>query len=470
MSVASPSRPHPLRSLALPRVRFRDAALAVAGLAVVLRGLAMTAYAPAFLGYPDTSFYVAAANEGSAEDPFRPAGYAVFLRAAHELGITGTVLLQHLLGLATALLLFLIVRRLGGSQWVALVPAAAVALCGSQVMIEHALLSEPVFTFLVAAALYACVRTLDDGIGWAVAAGLLVGVAVPIRLVAVGLIPVVVLWLLLAVPRRRVLTAVAFALFAGAIPLAWDSVNDFTRTGPYNLYGRVGPFADCKRFDPPSGTSMLCIQTPREYRRSTYHYIFTGGSPAVSYFGHPQGWPEPTAGEVDRIRRFARAAIVGQPLDYARTVAKDSFRYVMPTAWHPPPGDANQTPEELNQYYTSSGWTGTALHRVRAYYGEGVDPVANEPLLEGLRWYERATRFTGVLFLLVLAPALAAPFLLRGRARWGALLLLGVGLALLLVPVATIFYDYRFAIPALGSLAAAGALGARELVVRVRAR
>ena len=470
MSVASPSRARPLRSVALPRVRFRDAAIAVGALALVLRGLAMLSYAPAFLGYPDTSFYVAAANEGSSEDPFRPAGYAVFLRATHELGITGTVAVQHLLGLATALLLFLVVRRLGGSQWVALVPAAAVALCGSQVMIEHALLSEPVFTFLVAAALYACVRALDDGVGWAVAAGLLVGAAVPIRLVAIGAIPVVALWLLLSAPRRRLVLALGFTACAVAIPVAWAAVNDFTRTGPYNLYGRVGPFADCSKFDPPSGTRMLCIDAPDEKRRSTYFYIFTGGSPAVAYFGHPQGYPEPTAGEVDRIRRFARAAILGQPLDYLRTVAKDSVRYVAPEAWRPPPGDATQMPEELNQYYTSSGWTGTAVRRTRAYYGAGVDPSANEPLLEALRVYERFTRFTGVVFLAVLLPALAAPFLLRGRARAGALLLLATGLTLLLVPVATIFYDYRFAIPALGTLAAAAALGARELAVRLRPR
>ncbi|HEX8052914.1 MAG TPA: glycosyltransferase family 39 protein [Thermoleophilaceae bacterium] len=470
MSVASPSRAHPLRGLALPRVRFRDAAIAVSALAVALRGLAMAAYAPAFLGYPDTSFYVAVANEGASEDPFRPGGYPVFLRAVHAFGITGTVLIQHVLGLATAMLLFLIVRRLGGSQWVALVPAAAVALCGSQVMIEHALLSEPLFAFLVAAALYACVRSLDDGIGWAVAAGMLLGAAVPVRLVALGLIPVAAIWLVLASPRRRLLVGLAFTVVAASIPAAWGAVNDFTRTGPYNFYGRVGPFADCHRFDPPSGTRMLCIKSPPDRRGSTYSFIFTGGSPAVAYFGHPQGYPEPTKDDVDRIRRFARAAAIGQPLDYVRTVAKDSFRYLAPEVWRPPPGDATQMPEELNQYFTSSGWTGTAVRRSRAYYGGGVHPTANEPLLEALRVYERGTRFTGLAFVLVLLPALAAPFLLRGRARAGALLLLLCGLALLAVPVATIFYDYRFAIPALGALATAGALGAGEIAGRVRAR
>jgi hypothetical protein len=466
MSVFVPSR---VRTIALPRVSFRQAVIAVAGGAVVLRLLALTAYSPAFLGYPDTSFYLLAADHGEAEDPFRPGGYAAFLRAFHELGISGTVLVQHLLGLATAALLFLTVRRLGASRWVALFPAAAVALCGSQVMIEHALLSEALFTFLLAASVYAAVRSLDDGIGWVLASALLVGAAAPVRIVALGVMPVLALWLLAFSPRRRVLTATAFAVTAAAIPIAWGAVNDYTRTGPYNLYGRVGPFADCREFDPPAGTRMLCPKAPVDKRRSTYHYIFTGGSPAVSYFGHPQGYPEPTRDDVDRIRRFSRAAIAGQPLDYARTVAKDMVRYALPSWWMPPPGDANQMPEELSQYYTTPGWTGSGLSKAQAYYGD-VELRSNGTVMEALRVYERVTRFTGVVFLLLLVPALAAPFLLRGRARAGALLMLGVGLTLLLIPAATIFYDYRFAIPALGAFAAAAALGARPLFTWVRSR
>ena len=464
MSVFVPSR---VRTLALPRVTFRQAALAVAGGAVALRVLALTAYSPAFLGYPDTSFYLAAAEHGEAEDPFRPGGYAAFLRAVHGLGISGTVLVQHLMGLATATLFFLTLRRLGASRALSLVPAAAVALCGSQVMIEHALLSEGLFTFLLAASVYAAVRSLDEGIGWVLASALLIGAAAPVRIVALGVMPVLALWLLAFSPRRRLATVAAFAVTAAAIPVVWSAVNDYTRTGPYNLYGRVGPFADCSKFDPPSGTAMLCPKSPVEKRRSTYAYIFTGGSPAVAYFGHPQGYPEPTRDGVDRIQRFSRAAIAGQPLDYARTVAKDLVRYAAPGWWAPPPGDATQMPEELSQYYTTPGWTGSGLNKAKAYYGD-VQLRSNDTLLEALRVYERVTRFTGVVFLLLLVPAVAAPFLLRGRARAGALLLLGTGAMLLLIPAATIFYDYRFAIPALGAFAAAAALGAPALVRRIR--
>lgn len=497
MSVVSPSppvappsappvgtAPRPVRRARQPGSspsdrRFRRALIALAALALGLRALAMFAWWPAFLGYPDTSFYLAAAAEGPFADPFRPGGYPAFLRVVHELGITGTVLIQHAFGLATAALLFATARRLGASRWAALFPAGAVALCGSQVMIEHALLSEPVFTFLLTAALYACVRAVDDGIGWALAAGLLIGAAAPVRLVAVALIPVMALWLAFALDaprRRRLAAALALGVTAASVPLA-GAVNEretgtfgLTRTGAYNLYGRIGPFADCKRFDPPSGTRPLCSKLPVEDRRSTYYYIFTGGSPAVSWFGHPQGYPEPDEEATNALRRFSRAAIAGQPLDYAELVAKDSFRYVAPGTWAPPPGDASQMPEELSRYYTAPGWGGPALRKARAYYDSDFETLGDAPLLDGLRSYERLTRFSGVAFVLILIPALAAPFLTRGRRRAGALLMLATGLTLLIVPAATIFYDYRFAIPALGTLTMAAALGGREPARRLRAR
>jgi hypothetical protein len=478
-----PSRPQPAAPEQRPSFddrRFRRVVLALVGVAIALRVLAHFAHWPAFLGYPDTSFYLAAAAEGPFADPFRPGGYPAFLRVFHDLGITGTVLLQHALGLAAAALLFAVARRLGASHWTALFPAAAVALCGGQVMIEHALLSESVFVFLLTAALYACVRALDDGIGWAMAAGLLIGAAAPVRLVAVAVIPVLAVWLALALGaplRRRIAAAAVLGVTAASVPVAWMAVNEretgtfgLTRTGAYNLYGRIAPFADCKRFDPPSGTRPLCSRLPPERRRSTYYYIFTGGSPAVAYFGHPQGYPEPDAEATRALRRFSRKAILSQPLDYAEIVARDTFRYVAPGAGAPPPGDATQMPEELSQYYTGPGWAGPALNKARRYYGGEIELMENGTLLEALRGWERLTRFSGALFVAILIPALAAPFVTRGRARAGAVLMLAAGVTLLVVPAATIFYDYRFAIPALGAFATAAALGARPVALRLRSR
>src|SRR5687767_13038198 len=127
-------------------------ALLVAGLG--LRLAFMLAYRPAFVGYSDTAVYISGAKGDLFWDPLRVAGYSAFLRVAHGISaeLSFTTLVQHALGVGTALLLYATVRRVGGSPWMAFVPAAIVLLGGDQVFFEHALLSETLYTFLTAAA------------------------------------------------------------------------------------------------------------------------------------------------------------------------------------------------------------------------------------------------------------------------------------------------------------------------------
>jgi hypothetical protein len=54
--------------------------------------------------------------------------------------------------------------------------------------------------------------------------------------------------------------------------------------------------------------------------------------------------------------------------------------------------------------------------------------------------------------------------------RWALALLVGLQLYLLVFPVATVLYEWRFGIPGLGAAAAAGALGGWSLARRLRDR
>src|SRR4051795_5215845 len=201
--------------LTAPRLRLRvrvgaDRA-ALAGLAAVLAGgvlvraLLMEAWSPAFMGWPDAKSYLDVAHGELFSNVLRPAGYPLFLRSLDGLHASlGVVVgVNHALGLATAVLLFMTVRRLGAPPLLGLVPAVFVALSGDTGFLEHAPLSEPLFTFLVAAAAYAAVRALDDpGLVWPAAAGLALGYATTVRVVGLALLPVFGLWLLLAARRR----------------------------------------------------------------------------------------------------------------------------------------------------------------------------------------------------------------------------------------------------------------------------
>src|SRR4051794_13970641 len=140
--------------------RTRSERVALAALAAVLvaggllRGLLMEAWSPAFMGWPDAKSYLDVAHGELFSNVLRPAGYPLFLRSLDGLhaGLGVVVGVNHALGLATAVVLFATVGRLGAPPVLGLVPAAFVALSGDTGFVEHAPLSEPLFTFLVVGA------------------------------------------------------------------------------------------------------------------------------------------------------------------------------------------------------------------------------------------------------------------------------------------------------------------------------
>jgi hypothetical protein len=462
--------------------RTRSERVALAALAAVLvagallRGLLIEAWSPAFMGWPDAKSYLDVAHGELFSNVLRPAGYPLFLRSLDGLHASlGVVVgVNHALGLATAVLLFMTVRRLGAPPLLGLVPAVFVALSGDTGFLEHAPLSEPLFTFLVAGVAYAAVRAVEDPSAlWPVVVGLALGYATTVRVVGLALLPVFGLWLLLAAPRRvrtaGVAAAAALAVLAAyqVAEYAATGHTGLSRHGDWHLYARAAGFADCSRFRPPPGTAVLCQRAPRADRGTVDEYLFKPRqSPAYRAFGDPFVSSD---AHVAALGRFARAAIVHQPLDYLREVGGDLLRYVAPESLRrygggPSYADLVGRPILANPVYQSQ-----ALASIGAFYG----PVpaayfADEGMLHALRRYEAATRVQGPLMVALALLSLTAPFALRGPARRGALLLALTAWALLVVPVATLEFSARTAIPGLGVLSAAAALGAWGWVTRLR--
>ena len=234
---------------------------------------------------------------------------------------------QHLLGIATAVLLYLAVRRIGGAPWLGLVPAGIVLFGGLEVFVENAALTEPLYIFLTAGGLYAAVWALDSpDPGWAALAGFMLGAGACVRYVGVAILPIVAVWLLVArrdTLRGRLLHSAA--LLAGGVVLIGGYVyaqnqatgyTGLTRGGAWTLYGRVAPFADCSKFTPPPGTSALCESTPPSIRPGQNMYLFNPYSPAIRAFGYPDWGGDRLSSRTDnaKVASFARAAIRGQPL------------------------------------------------------------------------------------------------------------------------------------------------------------
>jgi hypothetical protein len=448
------------------------AALVVAG--VVLRALLTAARSPAFVGYHDTFFYVNAAANDLLGDLIRPAGYAIFLRLAHlpADSLSLTILIQHALGLATALLLFAAVARVAPAAW-GLVPAAVVLLAGPQLFFEHAVMSESLFAFLLAAITYCAVRTLDAGpLPWAYLAGLLAAGAAIVRSLGSLLVAVVLGWLLLATPggwRRRL------GMTAAAALCAWLAIAVYvveakretgavgigmTQLGGLNLYAGAATFADCDRFTPPPRTRALCDPRPPSERPGPYWYWISDRSPGLRRVSDPQ------SDQNAALSAFARAAIVHQPLAYMGKLGTHLSRFWSSDAHYD--RYQGESYDVLADILVHNRWGDTAFI-VRRWYAT-ARPRVREGLLDAMRSYERRTRLEGPALVLLVLLALVGVPLARGARLKAGVLLLALSAAALLGPIASAWFNARFAIPGYGVLAASGAIGAASLWERAARR
>ena len=171
--------------------------LLAAGL--VLRVLAELAYRPA-LFYIDSPRYLFNA------DGMDPVGYKGPLRAILAVANFDTVTaVQHLLGLAMAVVIYVLLRRRGVNRWLAALAMAPVLLDGYQLQSEQSIMPGTWFEALIVAGL--AILLWRPGTGWRrlLAAGVLLGASATVAQVGEALLLPAVLFVLVA--RRRLAAA-----------------------------------------------------------------------------------------------------------------------------------------------------------------------------------------------------------------------------------------------------------------------
>jgi hypothetical protein len=467
-----------LRRFAHDRVLLALAGVLVVGLA--LRVWFTLVWSPAITGYSDSGVYFQDSVESIWTDPIRTQGYSMFLRVLHAITphLLFVTIVQHAMGLIAAVLIFLAVRRCGGPRWLGIVPAAIVALGGDELFIEHAALSDALFTFLIIATLYCAVRVLDGRAWWAALTGLLTGLIVWDRSAGLVMVAVVPLWLLFSAgrPGRRTLAVGALSLAVSlaviGVYIEWreseSGLSGLTTNSAWNLYGRVAPWADCTKFTPPAGTEGLCEAIPVSLRtrHEAGEYIYNSESPAQRLFGLPfliSRYPH----AMELMQKWSEAAILGQPFDYLHAVWLDTVRLFDPGARSY--GDLSadrmirfflfEPPEHRGKNEFVEFWQHTL------YPG---DPPAHHGEIGPLRTWEKITRVDGVWMGILLALCLAGPWVLRGRPRSGMVLFAITAVALLWFPLFASSYDYRYEIPAFPPLVAAGSLAAWGLALKLK--
>jgi hypothetical protein len=180
-------------------------------------------------------------------------------------------------------------------------------------------------------------------------------------------------------------------------------------------------------------------------------YVFEPISPAVKAFGHPYG---PGAQHTSQISAFVRAAIVHQPGDYLSDVWRDLERYYTDDGVRPR-GDGLS----YSYFGTIDLWGQDPLP-LSPYWKTGSAYSVKSGSASALKGYHDHTLIRGPLWLILIALTLLAPAAApKGRLRFGAMLLTVTTLCATVLPVASLMWDARFAIPSLGILGASAAVG-----------
>jgi hypothetical protein len=146
---------------------------AIVAVAAMARGMFVLALPPIL--HPDSDSYFEIAERlwrggGFGDLSRRTPLYPLFLWLTgrfESAGLLPVVILQHLLGVAAIVLLYVLARRLLPERMraVAMVSGLVLAVTPYLILIEHSILSESLFLFLLAAAAYSLVAWWDQGDG-----------------------------------------------------------------------------------------------------------------------------------------------------------------------------------------------------------------------------------------------------------------------------------------------------------------
>jgi hypothetical protein len=435
------------------------------GLAATLRVVVSLAFSPGLV-YSDGPIYLSFLKS-FVPYPDRPDGYSLALLYPLSVVTGGRVILaatvvQHLLGLTTACVLYLLLRRWGVARRPATLATLPVLFDSLQLILEQSIFSDVLFVLLV--------MLVVALLGWrrrptaplALTAGLLLGAAVTVRVVGEPLVAITVAFCLVVGHgwRGRLLPAVAllagFAVPVGAYATFYHHDHGsyaLSQFGGKSLWLRSTSFVDCSTLSVPQYQRVLCPRQPLGHRRDPTYYGWHDP------YSEPRLRPPPGTTRNSAEGSFGIAAIRAQPIDYALVALRDfalnfdvvridRFGYDTAYKWH------------FSHYV--SGWTETGWQQ-RSYerYG-GEQMVVREPWAYFLAGYSWVGYLPGPLLLVCLILGLVGGI---GRRRasdpWArsmCLLLTLSGVVLLLVPDLTAEFIWRYQLPALVLLPAGAAL------------
>ena len=488
-------RPDGWRLAVAARRHWLISALLLAGL--VLRVLAQIAYRPALL-YIDSLKYLYGAWPGN-----DPMGYNVVLKGLLLVGnLAMVVAIQHLLGLAMGLLLYLVLSRRGVPRWLAALAAAPVLLDGYELQIEQTIMPDVWFEACIVAGLALLLWRPRPGPRLIVAGGLLLGLSAPFAQVGQILILPALLFVLIIVTgwRRKLIMGAALCV-AFALPIAGFSMREYIVNGRFSLapaagntiYGRLAESADCATLKLPSYERALCPNRALAVRLGPDGLVHNAASPDKTYVAPPGRT------HAQMTDDFEHQVLVQQPLRVVAGVLGDSVK-LFAVGRYTSTGD---TPISRWQFQTSYPTYGDSIFlgpggtiKVGLHYASSGGPTVVQTLTPSwggpaqvshslatfLRGYQLDGGYTPgpLLAVATVLGLLGSLAVLRRRLprrrpvpdrqsqlAVACLLVFGTAVAVLLASDAFEF-SWRYQLPALVTLPPAGALGLALVIGALR--
>jgi hypothetical protein len=467
--------------------------LLTAGL--VLRVLAELAYRPA-LFYIDTNRYLYNADGND------PVGYKGLLKAVLLVGnFDAVAAVQHVLGLAMAVVIYVLLLRRGVPRWLAALAMAPVLLDGYQLQSEQTIMPGTLFQALLVAGV--AILLWSPRITWrrAVAAGLAMGASATVAQVGEAMILPAAAFVLVAGPDggwRRAAGRAAALLGACAVPILVYCTGSLLLTGAFALshtgvtsfYGRTAAAADCATLRLPPAERGLCPD-PAQQAQGPDWLEYNAASPVRPYYSTV---PRPQADS--DLSDFNHRVLTQQPGRLLGAYGRDVLKLFAVTRTTSP-GDTPISRWQFQKtypYFTSHA-TRKFARTATARFGGGA-PAVWRPVAAFLRSYQLGGGYTPgpLLALLTLAGLAGSVAAFRRRAgppggsqalagepeaarqpaaarqqALACLLFFGVGAFVTLV--SDLFeFSWRYQLPVLVTVVPAGALGISVIIGAVRRR
>jgi len=477
-------------------VRRNKFATALIGAGLVIRVLVEAAYHPAIV-YIDSLKYLYGAWPGS-----DPVGYKVPLKMILALGgnLNTVEAVQHLLGIGMAIAIYAVLVRRGTPRWLAALAMAPVLFDAYQLQAEAMIMPDVWFEAVVVAGLAVLLWQKRPTLPLLIIGAALLGGSTGVRQIGeVMIVPALVYAIVLGGGLPKVLVNVvsvtwaflaAMVLYMGASYVLMHQFHiSYSSTGL--TYGRMAAVADCATLNIPPPERLLC-PTPQQKAQGPdwLQHSAQGPShtlPAKLLVKYPNLAADTTVLESE----FNHAVERQQPLRVIGAILRDSVK-VFALTRDTSPGDTPIWRWQFHGYFPVFGQfvslVGDRLyvklpHRpampLSVAYAGSRQVNVDVPIARFLRSYQVNGGYTpGPLLLLCLLAGLAGSVLLAFRRRitpaareLGLACITFLTAAVAVLAVSDVFeFSWRYQLPGIVILPAAGALGIAMIMVVYRRR